>query len=215
MKTKIVKTLLSISVSLMIASCIGDKKQVDLKELKDSSFINKKFKGNLINYQEGMSACSGLSASEIAQLYGVSTEMVIIDDPHTNPQRQVTSTPMCAFFIKSGDSDFQWLRGSMSIEREISKEEFMGDVAEATGGGKNWEEAWNLKKSISKSSEWIFGVGKAAIWDKKKSTLEIKLDGYTLKIHPLKNVLNKEEVALKRDYRSLALSIAKAAGYIN
>ncbi|MET1258262.1 hypothetical protein ABV409_02925 [Flagellimonas sp. DF-77] len=215
MKTKFVKTLLSISVSFMIASCIGDRKQVDLKELEDSSFINKKFKGNLIDYQEGMSACSGLNASEIAQLYGVSTEMVIIDDPHTNPQRQVTSTPLCAFFIKSGDSDFLWLRGSMQIEREIGKDEFMGDVAEATGTGKKWEEAWRLKKSISKSSVWIPNTGQAALWNENQTTLEIKLDGYTLKVHPPKNIGNEEETALDRDYKKMAIGIAKAAGYIN
>ena len=91
----------------------------------------------------------------------------------------------------------------------------MGDVAEAVGAGKNWEEAWSLKKSISKSAEWIPNMGKAALWNARKKTLEIKFDGYNLLINPPKNILNKEETAKNRDYKEIAIEMAKSCGFIN
>lgn len=199
----------------MLNACVGDRKPVDLQEMNDTSFVNKKFKGNLIDYSAGMSACDKLTAAEIAQLYGVSADAVIIDDPITNPHRQATGTPLCSFYIKSGEEDFKWLRGSISVEREIGENEVMGDVAKATGAGTDWEEAWALNKSIYKSAEWVPNTGKAAIWNSKQRKLEIKLDGYTLLVHPLGNKLNEEEEAANRDYKKMALGMAKAAGYIN
>ncbi len=119
------------------------------------------------------------------------------------------------FFIKKGASDFQWLRGAIMIQREIGIEETMGDVAEAAGTGKNWEEAWRLKKAMSKSAEWLPNMGKAALWNPKKVVLEIKFEGYNLTIKPLKNILNEEEKTLNRDYKAIAVGMAKASGFIN
>ncbi|MEM1003113.1 MAG: hypothetical protein AAGH46_10740 [Bacteroidota bacterium] len=205
---------LCLVLAVSLSSCQGDKKAVNISEMGDTSFVNSNFKGNLINYSEGMSACDQIGEADLAEIYGVSADLIVIDDPLTNPDRQVTSTPICSFYIKSDESDFLWLRGSMAVTREIGKDEFMGEVHEATGGGKNWEEAWALKKSMSQSAEWIPNTGLAALWNESNTQLEIKFKGYTLEVYPLKNISNKEEVAKNRDYKSVALEMAKAAGYI-
>lgn len=202
-------------ISLFLNACFGDKKLADVSELGDTSFVNKNFKGNKINYTADMSACQNISTSEIASLYGVAESLVVMDDISKNERRKPNTQPSCMFYLKIGDNDFEWLRGSISIIREIGKDEFMGEIAEAAGTGKNWEEAWAMKKSISKSSEWIKNMGKAALWNERKCNLHIKLEGYTLIIHPLKNILNKSEVAKKRDYKKVAIAMAKASGFVN
>ena len=207
-------TLLSLVLLLTTISCTGDRKSLVGQDLGDTSFVNKNFKGNLVDFDEKMSACDQITADEIASLYSFSAEDVIIQDASKLNMKN-NGKASCMFYIKSGESDFEWLRGSILVQREIGKDEYMGDVAEAVGSGENWEEAWTLKKSMYKSSEWVPGLGMAAIWNENKTTLEIKFDGYTLVVHPIKNVLNKEEVARNRDYKKMALGLAKAGGYIN
>lgn len=207
---------LLLTISLLITSCFGDKKRVNISEMSDtSSFVNKNFKGNLINYSKGMSACNKISAEEIAKLYGVSANKVKTVDPTKMKERfKKNLPPSCAFFLESGEKDYLWLRGGIGIQREVGKDEFMGEVAEAAGNGKDWKQAWALKKSISKSAEWLPNMGQAALWNPAKNQLDIKFDGYTLTVNPLKNILNKEDVAKKRDYKKIAIAMAKAAGYI-
>lgn len=201
---------------VFLTACLGDKKSVNIEEMNDkSSFINKNFKGNLIDYNMNQSACERVSKADIAKLYDVSQDLVHIVDNVKSDQRDPNSQPNCQFFIESGESDFMWLRGNISVNREIKSNEYMGEIAEAAGNGENWEQAWALKKSISKSSEWVSGLGKAAVWKGSQKDLKIKFDGYTLFVSPLSNRLNKEEQALNRDYKKIAVEIAKAAGYIN
>jgi hypothetical protein len=214
MKNKISRVILSITI-LFFSSCLGDKKAVNIAEMEDSTFINTNFKGNLINYEEGMSACDKISVEEIASLYNVTANLIHIEDPTKSDRYKKNMKPVCNFYLESGSSDFEWLRGSIGINREVGKDEYMGDVAEAVGSGENWDEAWAMKKAMSKSSEWIPNLGKAALWNESKKILEIKMEGYTLIIIPLKNRLNKTEVAKNRDYKKLALEMAKASGYIN
>jgi len=199
----------------LLTSCFGDKKVADVSQMNDTSFVNENFKGNRINYSADMSACASISASEIAVIYGVSEAVVLINDITKSDRRQPNSPPSCLFYIKTGDNDFEWLRGSMSIQREIGKEEMAYDVAKAAGNGEEWEEAWALNKSISKSSEWVDGMGMAAVWNSKKVELKIKFKGYTLSIYPIKNNMNKAEVAKNRDYKKVAIAMAKASGFIN
>ena len=180
----------------------------------DTSFVNKNFKGNAIDYVKGMSACDKISIQTIAQLYNVSADKVHIEDPTKSDRYKKDMEPMCSFFIEDGDSDFMWLRGSITVNRDVSKDEFMGEIAEAAGGGENWEEAWALKKSISKSSVWLEDMGLAALWNDRNNELKIKFKGYTLNVYPLKNKTNKAELAKNRDYKKAAIAIAKAAGYI-
>jgi hypothetical protein len=199
---------------LLLQSCFGDKKPVNIQELGDTSFVNKNFKGNLINYAEGMSACAQLSASAVADLYGASAEEIHIEDPTKSDRYQKGTPPVCGLYLKSGDNDFEWLRGSIALQADVAKEEQMSEVAEAVGRTENWEEAWSLKKSMSKSAEWVDGLGLAALWFDQKNQLEIKFEGYTLVVNPLKNIANKKEVAANRDYKKVAIGMAKAAGYI-
>ncbi|WP_179009110.1 hypothetical protein [Winogradskyella forsetii] len=211
-----IKHILSFSfIAIMFSSCLGDKKNATISEMNDNSFVNENFKGNLINYSKDMSACENMSASSIASIYNISEELIVYEDVSKSDRRMPNSQPICNFFIKDGDNDFQWLKGSMNIQREIGKDEMAYDVAKAAGNGVAWEEAWALNKSISKSSEWIKDIGLAALWNESKKELKIKFRGYTLYVYPIKNRLNKAEVARQRDYKSAAIAMAKAAGYIN
>lgn len=196
-------------------SCLGDKKAVNIAEIDDTTFVNQNFKGNLINYSKDMSACENMSVSDIASIYKVSKDMVIFDDISKSDRRAPNTAPSCMFYIKTGDNDFEWLRGSISIQREIGKDEMAYDVAKAVGNGVEWEEAWALNKSISKSSEWINDIGLATLWNESKKELKIKFKDYVLNVYPIKNRLNKVEVAKNRDYKKAAIAMAKAAGYIN
>ncbi|MBU2927871.1 hypothetical protein [Winogradskyella psychrotolerans] len=209
------KLLLNLSLfTLLMSSCLGDKKVANVAEMNDTSFVNTNFKGNLINYAKGMSACKHISASAIAKLYDVSSDKVHIEDPTTSDRYKKDMEPMCLFYIKDGENDFQWLKGSLNIQREIRKDEMAYDVAKAAGNGEEWEEAWALNKSISKSSEWVSDMGMAAVWNSKKVELKIKFKGYILSIYPIKNKLNQAEVAKNRDYKNVAIAMAKASGFI-
>jgi hypothetical protein len=201
-------------LTIATTSCIGDKKAIDVNDIGDTSFINASFKGNKINYKTGMSGCDKLTAGTIASLYNVSNDLIHIEDP-TKSDLYKDPQPGCMLFIKQGENDFEWLRGSIHVQREIAKEEFMGEIAEAAGTGENWEEAWSLKKSISKSSVWLPNMGKAALWNERKSVLEIKFEGYTLIVKSLKNILNEAEKTKKRDHKKIAIAIARASGYID
>jgi hypothetical protein len=203
-------------LSIILISCVGDKKSIDIDEMSDtSSFVNKNFKGNLINFDNNKSACEGVSKGDIASLYNVSEDLITIVDNTKTDRRDPNSGPVCSFYLESGESDFMWLRGSMSIIKEVGKDEYMGEIAEAAGNGENWKEAWALQKSISESSEWVSDLGKAAVWKGSNKILKIKFDGYTLFINPLSSALNKEEKALNRDYKKLAIEMAKLTGYVN
>lgn len=208
------KQLSALLVLVTLCSCLGDKKQIDIDEMNDTSFVNTNFKGNLINYNGGMSACDNLNAASIAKMYDVSEELIHIEDPTKSDRYRKDMEPVCSFYIEDGENDFMWLRGSISLNREVAKDEMMGEIAEAIGGGEDWEEAWALKKSMSKSSEWIDDMGMAAIWNERLAELKIKFDGYTLNVYPIKNKLNKAEAAKNRDYKKVAIEMAKAAGYI-
>jgi len=114
-----------------------------------------------------------------------------------------------------GENEFNYLIGGITVNREIKKDEMMGEIAEAAGGGENWKEAWALQKSISKSAEWIEGVGLAAMWKPKRRELLIKFEGYSVYVMAPGAAFNQEEKARNRDYKKIALEMAKKAGYIN
>lgn len=213
MKT-IKTTVVACVLSIVLTSCLGDKKAVNISEMDDTGFVNEDFKGNLISYEKGMSACENMSAADIASMYNVSEDMIIYDDISKSDRRVPNSKPACSFFIKDGENDFEWLRGSMAIDRQIGKDEPGYENANLTGGGEDWAEAWALTKSMSKSSEWIKDMGLAAVWNERHSELKIKFEGYTLSIYPIRNKLNKAEVARDRDYKKVAIEMARAAGFI-
>ena len=206
---------IALVTSLFLSSCLGDKKMVDIEEMGNTSFVNRNFKGNLIDYNNDKSACEQMPLSILANLYNVSEDKIRLIDNKKSDRFRKEIEPQCGFYIETSENDYEWLRGSMSLYREIGKDEIMGEIAEASGSGEKWQEAWALQKSISKSAEWINDIGMAALWNESKHELKIKFDGYTLSVYPPKNNSNKKEVAKNRDYKKVALAMAKAAGYIN
>ncbi|MEM9932542.1 MAG: hypothetical protein AAF824_02975, partial [Bacteroidota bacterium] len=183
-------------------------------DLGDTSFVNTSFKANEVDYTEGMSACDQLSAATLADLYGVSEDMVLISDPTKMENSRFVGGPSCMIHIKLSDIKGDHLTGTISLAREVGKEEFMGEIAEATGGGENWEEAWALKKAMYESAEWMEGMGLAALWTGNKRMLEIKFKGYTLSMIAPGAAFNQEENSRNRDYQKIAVALAKSAGYI-
>lgn len=207
--------LLSIGLFLALCtSCLGDRQSLIGQDLGDTSFVNKSFKGNRINYREGMRACDKLSPQVLADFYDRSESDIIITDP-TKSDRYVKPSPGCIIHVKMSDEKFDHLTGTINVFKEIKSDEFMGDVAEATGTGENWEDAWALKKSLRKNTEWIADMGQAALWTEKLRKLEIKFEGYTLEVIAPGAAFNQIEKAKNRDYKAIAIAIAKAAGYID
>jgi hypothetical protein len=213
MKTK--KLIIISLITIFLTSCLGDKKSIDIEEANDTtSFVNKDFKGNLIDYDKNMSACDRMSKADLAKLYDVTAEEIIWMDSASN-ERMTSNSPTCNFRVMLGENEFNYLIGGITVKREIKKDEMMGEIAEAAGGGENWKEAWALQKSISKSAEWIEGVGLAAMWKPKKRELIIKFEGYSVYIMAPGSTINQEEKAKNRDYKKIALEMAKKTGFIN
>jgi hypothetical protein len=202
-------------ITIFFTSCLGDKKNISIEEANDStSFVNEDFKGNLIDYDDKMSACSKMNEADLAKLYNVPADKIYWMDSATNERMQTTS-PTCNFRVMIGENEFNYLSGGITVQREIKKDEMMGEIAEAAGGGENWKEAWALKKSISKSAEWVENVGEAALWYPNKRQLLVKFDGYTLTVIAPGASFNEEEKARNRDYKKIALEMARKAGFIN
>ncbi|MGC1472125.1 MAG: hypothetical protein WA775_06005 [Psychroserpens sp.] len=208
---KIITTL--IIISIMTTSCLGDRKAVNVSEINDtSSFVNEDFKGNLINFSKDGSACQNISTADMASMYNVSEDKVEMLDVSKSDRRVPNSNPTCQFYLKLGATDFEWPIGSMSLIPDIEKDSYS---AELSMYGENWEEVWALDKSISKSIEWIDDMGRAAYWNESKKDLYVRFKGYTLFISPPRSAVNKVETAKNRDYKSIAINMAKAAGFVN
>lgn len=212
---KIKHSIAIIALAIFFVSCLGDKKMINVSEMGNTNFANKNFKGNLIDYKNDKSACEQMPVSVLATLYNVSEDKIHVLDNKNSDRFRKDVEPQCGFYIETSKNDYEWLRGSISLFREIKKDEMMGEIAEAAGGGEEWKEAWALQKSMSKSAEWVDNLGMAALWNESKHELKIKFDGYTLMVYPPKNSLNKDEVAKNRDYKKVALAMAKASGYTN
>lgn len=208
---KTIKTTLLIVCLTLLSSCFGDKKSIVGSDIGNTSFVNKNFKGNLISFKEVKDVCSLLKPDKIASLYGVSKEAIVTVGQGASVQNQNTKT--CMLRVGLDDSDWNFLTGMVSLYKEISASEDAGGISEAVGQGSNWEEAWSLKKEMSKSAKWISNTGKAALYTAAKRKLEIKLEGYTLEIVAPGAPFNKEEQAKNRDFEKITLQIAKDLGF--
>ncbi|MGB3607760.1 MAG: hypothetical protein WBA19_11435 [Psychroserpens sp.] len=198
----------------MTTSCLGDRKAVNVSEINDtSSFVNEDFKGNLINFSKDGSACPNISTADMASMYNVPEDKVKMLDVSKSDRRVPNSNPACQFYLELGEKNYESLVGLISMIPDIEKD---SNNAELSMYGENWEEIWALDKSISKSMEWIDDMGRAAYWNESKKDLYVRFKGYTLVISPPNNtLLNKDEKAKNRDYKSIAINMAKAAGFVN
>ena len=190
------KILLLNLILLLFAACIGDKKTAIGTDFNDKSFINKNFKTKKA-FSEINNVCSYISKEELAKLYNVSLDKVILIDGGK-------SRKGCSIRVKITDDDFGYITGGISFYEELNK----------TSEGVNWVESWQIQKGISKSAEWISNLGKAAMYKSKKRELFIKLDNYTLTITAPGSAFNKIEKSKNRDYKKIALAIVKNIDFL-
>jgi predicted small secreted protein len=180
--------------SFLFTACFGDKNTVIGQEFGDTSFINKEFTKNKVEFSAlPKNMCSYINEGKIKELYPESSK-ILFDDGKT------FMTKSCRFLIYMNDGEYDYLSGAIfALEDQLAE-------------GEDWKETWELKKKVSKSSEFISGLGKTAIWVGKKRELFIKMDGYMITITVPGSQFKEEEVAKKRDYKSIALKIANSTG---
>ena len=119
------KTINFIIISLLavfLTSCKSDKKTVIGKDLSEDSFVNSNFKGNLINYDEKISACSNFSEADLATHYDVPDDAVMIRDS-TVDERLQTLYPICKFTVMLGERK-GYLLGNITAIPELQKDDF-------------------------------------------------------------------------------------------
>jgi hypothetical protein len=134
--------LIYLTTVLFIACSNGDKASIVGADFGDASFINDNFAGNKINYEKIGNPCELLNSIQIAKLYGASSEKVMIDRSN-----ELGGQKSCRFLVSLSDQEFDHLTGFIAIAPEISADNDPGGIAEATGGGTEWIEAWELKKN--------------------------------------------------------------------
>ncbi len=192
-------TLLVFSILLFFAcdNPVGDKKSTidSVNEIGNTSFVNKNFNGNLIQYNSDLNPCEMLTQDALANLYQVGTDKIQVIGGNGSFQT-------CTYRVLLGE-EFNFLTGSMLILPDPS-----GDVIDS------WAEQWSIQKAASKSSEYLPNMGKAALWKGGNRTLKIKFEGYTLEIMAPGAPFNKEEKKKNRDYKSIAIGMAKEAGFL-
>lgn len=195
------KNLQSITISIVISciliSCFGDKNTVIGQDLGDTNFVNKNFSGNKIAFSAlPKNMCEYISEAKVRELYPDATQ-ILFDDGKT------FATKSCRYLVYTNgntDSKFDYLTGTIfAVEDKLAE-------------GEDWVETWELRKKMSKSSEFISGFGQAAIWRGKKRELTIKMDGYIITITVPGSPFKKEELAKNRDYKSIAIELAKNTG---
>lgn len=195
------KNIIFIFSILFFFACgnpVGDQKSAigSVDEIGNTSFVNKNFKGNLINFSTDMNPCQNLGKEIFAKLYNVpSEEVYVIEGSKTNQT--------CSFKILLGGNDFNSLTGGISAKADNNQNEIG-----------TWEERWSIQKATSKSSEYLPNMGKAAIWKGSSRSLRIKFEGYTLEVIAPGASFNEEEKKRNRDYKAIAIEMAKIAGFI-
>ncbi|WP_046757316.1 hypothetical protein [Kordia jejudonensis] len=181
-------------ISFLLIACFGDKNTVIGQEFGDTSFINKDFTGNKVAFSAlPKNMCTYISETNVMKHYPDAKKM-LVDDGLTFQSKS------CRFLVYMDDQEYNYLSGSIFAAEDVLAE------------GEKWEETWELKKMTSKSSEYITGLGKTAIWIGKKRELLIKMEGYTITIMVPGSTFKNEEVAKNRDYKKIGIAIAKSTG---
>ena len=192
--------ILFFSIPLLFAcdNPVGDKKSAinSIDEIGNTSFVNKKFKGNSIDYNPSLNPCQMLGKEALAKLYNVGTEEIQVIEGNVNNQT-------CTYRVLLGGGEFNFLTGALVIRPDTPNND-MG----------TWEEQWSIQKATSKSSEYLSNMGKAALWKDNKRILMIKFDGYTLEVNAPGSAINEDEKKKNRNYKSIAIGMAKTAGFI-
>ena len=189
---KTIQNIITVTfISLLFMSCFGDKNTVIGQDFGDTSFVNKDFSGNKKEFAAlPKNMCEFISESQLKKSYPDASK-ILFDDGKT------FMTKSCRFLVYIGNNEYDYLSGTIiAVEDQIAE-------------GEDWKETWELKKKMSKSSEYVSGLGQAAVWIGKKRELSIKMDGYMITINVPGSPFNKEEIAKKRDYKAIAIKIAK------
>ncbi|MEM6684497.1 MAG: hypothetical protein AAF617_01780 [Bacteroidota bacterium] len=184
-------------VSFLCIACFGDKNTIIGQDLGDTNFVNKNFSGNKVAFSAlPKNMCQYISEAKVQELYPDATK-IMFDDGKT------FMTKSCRFIVytnENTDSKYDYLTGTIfAVEDKVAENE-------------DWVETWELRKKMSKSSEFIGGFGQAAIWVGKKRELAIKMDGYIITITVPGSPFKEAEIAKNRDYKSIAIAFAKSTG---
>jgi len=191
---KLFSTTLLFAIALLFTACgHGDKVSAIEAEFESAdSFENAFFTGNKIEpVSFSQQPCQYISKAIMASMMSIPVEKV---DYRPDPQ-----TKRCAYtIIFDQDADRpDYTTASISVRQET------------TGVEAEWKDNWSVTKAISKSSEWVPNLGKAAIWKGSSLMLEVKFDGYTLTVHPPRGP-NKDESKSKK----WAIEMVRLAAFV-
>ena len=193
---KVTNLVLMLSLSMILISCMGDKKSLIGQSFGDTSFINASFKGDPTPYEAiPDNLCSKLPKSLI-QKYFPESNKILYDDGKTFKGKN------CRCLVYLGEGEFEYVPARLSVREDAFED------PEA------WIEQWELLKLTSKSSEYIPDLGKAAIWKESKKELTIKMDKYDIYITTPYSNLFQEGVQKEKDHKAMAIEIAKQSGLL-
>ncbi|WP_020568932.1 hypothetical protein [Neolewinella persica] len=177
---------------LFTACSHGDKASAIGATFEDaSSFENTYFTGNKINLAEFTQPCQYISKAIVASMMSIPVEKV--------DYRPIPAEKKCVYTIIFNDDADQpdYTTGSLALVQEV------------TGVEEEWKDNWSVKKGISKSSEWVPNLGKAAIWNPSNRILEVKFEGYTLQVISPQGP-GKDE----KNSKKWAIEMVKLAGFV-
>jgi hypothetical protein len=199
---------------ILLSACgSGTDNSQDWGSVDGASLLNQDFNGNAVEFVAGMNGCLSLTAQDMAKLYDTTVERAMVVDLTKENVGNVDprTPPSCTLRIQASADDRDTLTGSMILRREVAVDEAMGDLAQAMGSGEEWQEEWALQKQI-RNLESVPNLGMAALWNQKTRRLSIKFDGYSADITAPGSAFNQVEQERQRDYRNIAVQMAKLSG---